>query len=214
MDTLTTIIIIVLGAGLLGLAVYLILLIFRDEEDRLEDNVIINFMPQYSSPVKGHAIGMEVNSKKIGKRYLIEYAPRDINKKLLRDKVKIENVKIVVDSNKIIVLPEGTLSGYRNVKILLPPNSEDFPDSFKHTLFGQVMMELTEKISDANVEAKIIRTGSTRKTKLLEELGDGEISEEFLERQKEINKELDKQKLDSKSSPPTSSFGPPRLPPN
>ena len=213
MDAITTIFIVILGIALLGLGIYLIILIFREEDEKFEDNIIINFMPQFSNPVKGYAVGMEVLTKKVDKRYLIEFQPRDLNKRALKDKDKIENAKVVVDANKIISLPTGTLSGFRNVKILLPPNPEDFPDQMKHTLFGQALMELTEKINNANVEAKIIRTGSTRKTKLLEELGDGEISEEFLERQKEINREIDKMKPDTRPQPSSSPFRPPSLNP-
>ena len=213
MDALTTVLIIIGGIAILGLIVYWILLIFRDEDEQLQDNLIINFMSNYTTPVKGHAIGLEVNTKRIGKRFLIEYAPRDINKKLLKDKDKIDNVKVAVDSNKILVLPEGTLSGYRSVKILLPPTAEDFADNLKTTQFGQAMMELTEKINDANVEAKIIRTGSNRKTKLLNDIGDGEISEEWVERTKDYQKELDKMKDSSKGTPTSSGFSPPRLTP-
>lgn len=195
---------------MLGLGIYLVILIFREEDEKFEDNMVINFMPQYSNPNKGHAIGMEVSTKKIGSRYLVEYQPRDVNKKLLKEKEKLENAKIVVDSNKILSLPTGTLSGYRNIKILLPPNPEDFPDSMKDTLFGQALMDLTEKINTSNVEAKIVREGSSRKTKLLNEIGDGEVSEEFIERTKELQKEIDKQKFEGKGAPPAPSpFRPP-----
>lgn len=212
MSAFTVFIIILLGVALLGLGIYLFILIFKEEDERFEDNIIINFMPQFTNPDKGHAIGMEVSTKKIGKRFLLEYSPRDLNKRLLKEKEKLENVKIVVDSNKIISLPTGTMSGFRNVKVLLPPNPEDFPDQMKDTLFGQALMKLTEQINNSNVEAKIIREGSNRKTKLLTELGDGEISEEFLERQKEINRELDKQKQDTKPQPSSPQmFRPPSM---
>lgn len=217
MDVITLIFILIGGVLVLGLGIYLLFLIFRDDEEKFEDNLIINFMSNYTIPIKGHAVGLEIETKRIGNRYLIEYLPRDINRKRLEINKNIDTVKVAVDKNKMLVLPEGTLSGYRNVKILLPPKPEDFTDNLKTTLFGQAMMKLTEEINGANVESIIIREGSNRKDKLLKELGDGEISEEYIQRQKEINKEIDKMKQDSRGSSSSSSpspFRPPSFPPS
>jgi hypothetical protein len=211
MDLTSTIIVIVMGFVLSVLSIFLLILYFREDDEKYEDNLIINMLPQYTSPVRGHAIGLEVNTKVIDNKYLIEYQPRDVDSRLLKDKTKIDNVKVVVDKNKVITLPKGTLSAYRTLKILLPPNPEDFSSELKRTHFGQHLMKITEEINTSNVEAKIVREGSDRKTKLLTELGDGEISEQFLDRQNELQKELDRNasKPSTQSVPARSPFSPP-----
>jgi len=212
--TLALTIFIIIGSVIIvGLFAFLLVLFFREEEEKTLSPLIINLMPQYTIPVKGHAVGVEVNTTKVDNRFLIEYQPRDLNYENINDKKNIENVKVVIDKNKILTLPIGTLSSFRDVKILLAPNAEDYSSELKDTVFGKVIMAMTEAIGVENKETDIVREGSNRKSKLLEKLGDGEISEEYIDKIGEITREALKHAGDTKKeSPQRSGFNPPSMP--
>lgn len=193
-----------------GLIIWLAMLYFKEHDEKHDDPLVINMMSNYSSPVAGHAIGFEVSTTKVDNRYLIEYSPRDVDKKYFLENKKVENVKVVVDKNKIITLEKGTLSNFRTIKILLPPNAEDFGTELKLHPFGKIMMDLTESINSFNVESSMVRKGSNMKTKILERMGDGEISKEYMNSIDDQTKELVKRRDgDSKPQQRTGGFNPP-----
>ena len=199
------------GLGIAALLIWLLLLYFRSEDEKHKAPLILNFMASYA---KGRALGLEVKTEKVNNRFVIEYQPRDVTDEELLQKTKLDNVVVVVDRNKVITLPQGTLSAYRDIKILLPPNAEDFSTELKQTLFGKVLMQLTEAIGAYNVDADVAREGSERKTKILKKLGDGEISEAHLEREEELIKQLIKNassETKNTQNRPVGGFNPPNL---
>jgi len=202
MSMLLTFLIIACVFVLIAVVTFLIIIFYAKEQDKHEEPFVINLMAHYSQPIKGHAIGLEVNEEKVGDRILIEYSPRDIDVKAYANKM-VENVKVVVDKDKIITLPKGTLSNFRTVKILLAPHPEDYSVDFKNNILGKSVMALTEVINTANIETSIVREGSDRKTNMLHKLGDGEITNELINRVFELNKDILKNSKDQKEG-----FGP------
>lgn len=183
----TTIFIILGSFTIIGLMTWLLLLYFKQQEKQTRQSLILNLMPQYA---QGFAIGQEVNIQKSDNRFLVEYQPKDISDEFLLNKTEIENVKVVIDQNKIITLPAGTLSSYRDIKILLAPNAEDYSTELKSTIIGKYFMEMTENINNSNLETSIVREGSNRKTKMAKNMGDGEVSQQQIERFSELSDEM------------------------
>jgi hypothetical protein len=207
----TTILIITASFIIIGLLIWLLLLYFKTQDRITKGSLILNFMPNFAN---GHAIGQEVKTEKCQDgRLLIEYQPRDISDELLLGKTDIDNIKCVVDNDKIISLPLGTLSQYRDIKILLAPNPENYPIELKQTLFGKHLMQITEELNTKNLEVQMVREGSDRKTKMVKNMGDGEVSSQQIERFDELSKEMVKiASTENKNMPtrPTSGFHPPQ----
>lgn len=172
-----------LAIGLVGVGLYFW---FKEEEHLGDENLIINCMPQHTLPEKGFSIGSEISCDNIDNKNLITFKPKDVDIKKYKKFDRIMPVKIVADKNKVVTLPKGTLSNNRNIKIILPPNPEDFPTSLKETEFGKLLMCMTEQINVNNVESAVIREGSDRKTNILTKSGDGEISIDYLQTQSEL----------------------------
>lgn len=193
---------------IIGLLVWLLSLYFKSEDKKHKQSLIINLMPQYAN---GFAVGLEVNTRKTDNRFLIEYQPRDISDEVLAEKTEIDNVQVVIDKDKVITLPAGTLSSYRDIKILLAPNAEDYATELKTTLFGKYLMQMTEEINNNNLEIGIVREGSDRKTKMAKNMGDGEVSQTQIEKFEELAKEMVKiaTNQDKKDNRPSSGFHPP-----
>lgn len=187
-------------AAIFGLFIWLIILYFAKEEIEVEDNFILNFMSNFAVPKKGYCIGIEKSCSKINNRYLIEYLPTDLNKKELSEGI-IEPVRVSVDKNHIVVLPKGHPSKNKNLKIILAPRAEDYDDDFKLTFFGKILMNMTEAINAVNVETATVREGSERKTKILLNEGDGEISLNHIEKTDELMKQFTKMLVDNTSKP-------------
>ena len=208
---LGTSLLIIIGACLIiGLMVWLLILYFRTQDKKTKQSLIVNLMPQYA---KGHALGQEVRIEKSDNRFLVEYSPRDVSDELLLEKGEIENVKVVVDKDKIITLPCGTLSAYRDIKFLLAPHAEDYSTELKSTLLGKHLMEMTEEINNNNLETSIVREGSNRKTKMAKNMGDGEVSQTQIEKFEELAKEMIKIATQDKGqgNKPSSGFHPPGM---
>ncbi len=198
------IVLILIGVGgLVGLGIWVFVMISKKEEELDDKNIIINFMPQHTAPHKGYFIGAEISTTKVGNRQLIEMVPKDVKKEDIEKFKKIENVKIVGDRNKIDILPLGDASDARNIKLIWPPTPEDFPQSIKNSRFGKFLMKYVEELDIDNTEIDIIREGSKRKTKLLKKMGDGEVSEEYIEATDEMTKDLIKNVSEVKTQPKT-----------
>ena len=208
LSTGLTALILVCVAVLFGVVTWIVLLFMQKNEERVEEPFILNLMPQFS---KGHCFGLEVSTEKVGDRYLVTYSPRDINKLSLKEDNFIENVKVVVDKDKIINFSKGTLSNYRTFKILLAKNPEDYPTTLKQTTFGKSIMGLTEVINTVNVETNVVREGSDRKTNILYKMGDGELTSSIIEKFQEIAKDMVKSIRDEKSQPAHLGGLPPRM---
>ena len=96
--------------------------------------------------------------------------------------------RVIVD--KTIELPRGTLSKDREIKILLPRNSEDLTEEIRNTEFGKYLINYIEK---KNLENNLI--SSLREQRDRQEIirllhGGGELSVEEIHRRNELLEEV------------------------
>lgn len=184
MATATYFILGLLFTALLAGAVWLLVLIFSERKKEEDVPIAINFLSGITS---GVFLGTEVSTV-MGKdgRKVVEIAPKDVD---FDGKGKIENIKIIVDKNKTITCPKGTLSRKRNVNLYLPPKSSDLSHVFKDEFFGKVIMWATELRNLQNLEIDVLEEGRLRKDELLKKIGTGEISREFMKFTEELVKD-------------------------
>lgn len=179
----------------LVLLVLLLRIVFKEKEEEEDRVIALNFLTNHSN---GRAIGIERELiPGAGERKIAILEPRDLNPKRKKEE-EIKNEKVIIDKDKILYCPKGSWSKDRNINIYIPPSASDFPISLKKTELGQALMFYTEVKNAVNTEINAIKEGSKRKSEILERLGDGEISVEFLEKNQELVKDLFKNIVDMK----------------
>lgn len=163
-------------AGLLGLVIWLLVEYFKEKEEPRDDPIAINFCSHLS---EGRFMGTQVKVD-IGKdgRYVCMLDPKDLSPKT-HDKPKL--VTVIVDNNKLVPLPKGRPSKERNFVIYLPPSAEEIPSEMRDTLIGKAMCWATELKNYEKTVIDILREGADRRDELLQKIGDGEISKEFIQ---------------------------------
>jgi|GEM_PF-6531141 len=188
-------IILILGFILIaGLSVWLTIVKFAKHESKILNGARFeNLAPKYAD---GCSEGIETNVI-IGKngRYLIKYIRTDVADDEL---YKIKEETMIVGTNKRLSFPIGDWSNKISRVKYLPPKSEDLPSELKKTKLGKLYMKYTEDIDVENDEIKTIREGSIRKTNILQMLGDGELSSEQFDQQKNFTDNLIKLYTDKK----------------
>jgi len=179
----------------LGIVTYAVYLIVSREKKKWENsNIILNFMPQFCD---GYAIGIEVNSKKIGDRELITYQSTDADNKEVDLGKKVELQTIPIGNNKIITHSCGNLSSRRTIKFLLPPDASYFSKEFRETLFGKALVKLTEEINAENVVVDTLLNKNKVEDKLLKRVEGKERVEEYITHDEELNSQILKKVLDT-----------------
>ena len=195
---------IIIGMVILAIIVYVK---FREEEEEKDNPLGINFLANHSN---GRAIGIE---KEIiigkGNRKIITLSPRDINRENIK-KLDIEDVKVIVDKNKLISIPKGLWSKDKNINIYLPSKLSDFSTALKQTEFGKMLMFWTAIKNADNAEIDALQEGMKRQAAHIESIGAGELSVAKMQQIEEIYsdllsaaKESKKDKSSSYTSPNT-----------
>ena len=143
----------------------------REKEDDEDKPFIINFLSHYCN---GRFYGVQKDLK-IGKdnREIITMSPRDVLPKNIDE---MNDEIVIADSNKIIELPKGKPSREKTVKIILPKNADDFPQSLKNTDFGKVLMLYTEFKNADKTEIVAFKEGLKRQSAHIEAMGTGEAT--------------------------------------
>lgn len=197
------VIIVLIAVALGGYAIYLHI---KKDEVPLDYSIVYNYLSSYTG---GHFEGVIVDEIKGKKRDGIIFVPRDVNfMKLSRDKKDINKIpKQIVwfDKNKRKDFPRGTLSAYRNIVIIQPKNSEDYPEYFKNTELGKSMINLTEEKNNEKTIVDTLRIKSDNLKRISRELGAGEpLGLDFFEllqsKQQDSLDALAKEKEKSKTS--------------
>jgi hypothetical protein len=158
-----------------GLSIYLSVLIFGEKKVPKDSPIIINLESKYSN---GRAIGIVTDVESCSltrKKY--KYSPKDV------DITKTEEPKeefIIVDPEKLAVLQKGSLSRDKNIIINCPDNATDFDEAIRNTTFGKALMFYTELKNYEKTHIEYLKEGSKRKSDILKEIGDGEISADFM----------------------------------
>lgn len=193
---------------IIGGVVWLMTIIFGERKKEEDVPIALNFLSGVDS---GVFIGTEVSTVPAkDRRRIVEIEPKDVS---INETNPIINVKIIVDKNKTIVCPKGTLSKDRNINIHLPPKSSDFPIALKDNIFGKALMWATELKNLQNLEIEMLEEGGIRKDELLKKIGMGEISREFMKFTDEIVKDALESVIAAKDSKNKGSSSTPLIPP-
>ena len=144
-------------------------------------NIVLNYMARYTD---GYEYGLEIDYK-IGKkgRVLCELFPKDIDTETDEE---IKPMKVVVGTNKRILIPKGTGSKRRNTVLYLPVRPEDveylnIPEAYK-----KILQEVTIKINKANNLFDYMEIGDNAQYELMTRFAKGEYTKGALGAEKEI----------------------------
>lgn len=187
--------------ALVGMVLWLLYTIFRHKYEPQDASIILNFLSHLDN---GYFLGVETDQS-FGKkgRHFIKMIPRDIDAKT--NPADVKEISIIAGRNKLLPLPKGSLSKRRSVTIILPKDASDYHEAVKNTEFGKIMMLGTEMINAANAEIGSLLEGHNRKDKIIEKIGHGEVSKEFLTFQEELYRDALRYSLDAKTKDKSSS---------
>jgi hypothetical protein len=188
----------------LAVIVGIVIVKYREEPKDKDNPYCINFL---SGQTEGRAIGVEKTTI-VGKngRRIVKFSPKDIYNDNL---IEIPDVEAVVDQNKIISLPKGTLSKDKNINIFLPATPDRFPDPLKQHEFGKMLMFWTSLKSADNALIDSLKEGMLRQTEHLKSLGGGEVSVEKMTQIHELFEDTLNAVKESKKDKTSTTFTPP-----
>jgi len=163
--------------------------VYFKEKDKETDDVIVLNVSSYLGGT-GRAIIQEKETINCPgtNRIISRGIPKDVRN--LKEGETLEDEKIIYEKNKAYIIPKGEWSKDCNIKIILPPDPEDIPAELLKNPFGKMLAQLTEERNYQALVEKIIREGSTRKTQLLQEMPDGEVSETIIDLYEGIIKQI------------------------
>lgn len=170
----------VLIIGLIALSLWLVAIKFKEKDKGNNEPLVFNLTGQGGAMLTEKRI---VNGA--GKRLVINALRNDIDQNSKEEKK--EDI-IIIPENNVLSLPQGTSSEKRNIKIYLPFEAEDIPSAIKDTPFGTAMRSLANNKEIERLKENILREGSDRKSAILKEIGDGEISEFYVQQLKDFVK--------------------------
>jgi hypothetical protein len=187
-----------LFVGAVGMILWLLSIIFKEEEKIADNPFIIDFSSFKDK--RGRAIIEELNSEPCDSgRISIHVKPKDVDYRKLKDH-HIEEYDILSEPNKIITFAKGTWSKDRTIKIRLPQYPENLPEEMKGNVFGKLLSTITEDKNYESMVVDLIRKGSERKTELLNKMPEGEVSEAIIDLYEGIIKQISEASKDKKTS--------------
>lgn len=162
--------------ALLGSVIWLLRIIFFTRDDREDNPLALNFLAKRG---KGNFI-LEELKRESGKngRIIAVGSPKDLPPNY---KEEIKNENVIVDRNKLLTIPKGALSTYKNINIYLPADQSDIDSSIKDTVLGKGILFMSGLKDVEKTVEDILREGVIRRDQLLKKIGDGEISKDFIQ---------------------------------
>lgn len=170
-----------------GLAIVFMILYLknRNNDPSVENGtILINFAPHRTG---GHALGtiIQCDSPTSNPRSeVIKFIPRD--KSIAPDgKVRGQREALLtVKKDKIINLPIGQLSDYRNFMIALPKDATDLPKDFLDTPIGQAILWRIESINVMQSVIDSIKESNKSKAEVIRELSSDELISDLMAKQR------------------------------
>lgn len=166
-----------------------------------EDTPLLN---NYNSMLDNGAFMGEVKNINYackGNRIELIYEVKDIDIK----NPMIKEQKIYIENGKLISVPKGVLSRYRNILIALPATAQEVPGALKDTLLGKGIMFMVELDNLGKSCEDILRKGIKDRDTLLKDIGTGEISDKWVKMNKTFMTDyveaLFSKKMDNKNVP-------------
>ena len=190
------------------IVVTVVILRYKEEEEIRDNPLAINWM---SANCDGRAIGVEKNTV-LGKdgRKVITISPRDVDSKNLKE---LNDVTVIVDKNKLISFPKGSLSSDKNINMYLPPSPDLFSDNLKQTEFGKMLMFWTSLKGADNALIDSLKEGMKIQSAHVKSLAGGEVSIEKMTQLEELFQEALKAVQDTKRDK-SSGYPPTGVPPS
>ncbi len=186
------------------LIIWLLTIVFASKSEASDSTLTLNFLSHFDN---GFFIGAETSSVGAKDNYhYIKFLPKDVNVK--NNATKIKEVDVIVEKNKYLSFPKGTLSKERNISMLLPKTASDFHEAVKDSVIGKGLMLGVELQNAANIEIESLLQGHLRKDDILKRIGHAEISKEFLSFQTELYHDALKFAFDVKNRDKTSVSSP------
>ena len=191
----------IFGIAIFGLSTWLLLLIFKEQEEPTDDTIFKNFLSQYTN---GYSYGTIIEIIKGENRTGIKFIPRDLDyvrlfKNRKKNKIIIQPQLIWIQNDKLLLFSKGILSARRHEIWGLPANAEDLSDEIKKHEFGKVLMILTEMANSKTEEVDILRHRIKVQNKLVEKSEGLEIVEDYMNKSTEITKDIIKNINNSKN---------------
>lgn len=202
------VVITVVGALIvLGILVWMFIE-YNRQEDPENYPICHNYMKQYTG---GHFEGTIIEQKEYSDRTKVTFLPKDIDfRKLEKEnkKIRIKPYTIWVENDKMERMPKGGQSDHRDFIDLLPPRSEDISEDLKKTPKGQFYMNHIENKNANRLESEVQRQAKETIAEMYKTNNLGEISPEFLRKQKvyqdtSIQMLFDKEKQNRNNNSPT-----------
>ena len=190
------------GLIVLSLIIWLIRLIYTIEEIEVDEYFAINL----ANLKNGGAYGKVKSITTIGNRYKVTMEPRDFSLQTLKENKSIKLITFIVEKNKIITFPKGTLSQEKHIQIFLPRHASDFPEQISNTQFGKCLEFFTEISNATNTELEAMREGFIRQKAQLINMGMGEVSIKSINYLESILKDVVEMKKDVMKDKPTMPF--------
>ncbi len=168
-----TILVSILIIVVLGLSGVIAFFLTKEEEEKEDKPHFESFIKQGEGRAYGKILKIE---SAVEGRKIITYRPQDLSVKTLKKIKKLEPVSVIVDKNKLLCFPKGTLSNEKDIYWGLPKNVDDFPENFGKTLLGKWLMLLTELKNFDNTEIQAYKERVERQTDHIKDIGMGEAT--------------------------------------
>lgn len=199
MNGYITLLLIFCFVALFVFAIWTLIIYFSEKKKPKDETIAIDFGAHING---GHFVGTEVSVKQAkGGRHFIEFLPKDVD--VTKDDFKVESEQKIVDSNKIVPLPKGAASPERHINIYMPKRASDMHEALKESLLGKGIMIAVEMQNSVNAEIHSLTEGHLRKDEILQRIGHGEVSKEWMTMITEIYRDTLKSSLEAKGKDKT-----------
>lgn len=172
----------VMGGALIliviGLAVYLIRLYTKEQDEPENEIILINLMFQYT---KEHALGV-INSIEFGTNMAkVMFFPRDINyiklKKQENKNVSFKEIPLFIPTNAIY----NFSSGHRHFLFAFPPKVNLIPDQLRNSPLGKLLISVAYNSEKELEKEEILQNRIKNQAEMLNKTVGYDILEDFIE---------------------------------
>lgn len=193
---LLSILVTIIFIACVAMGIYMFYLIFYKIELKNKSK-IINFDVKHSN---GRFIG---NYKDLlwgaGGRGKLTFSPSDVDfDKLKSKKLKLKDEEILFNPGRLVAVPKGLLSKDFDIYFKLFEDEKDIPEALADTPMGLALKWLVTNQKFVEKRIEILRGAVNNRDELLKEIGDAEMTSEYLARSKAYFKDLTEMMLDAK----------------
>lgn len=179
-----TLLLVLASASIISVIAAIIIYLKASKADEGE-GIFVNFASNKSEK-KFLGILNRIDEGNAGRLH-VEYIPKDVNSKKMKGK---ENVgKVILETNRMDTFPKGTVSADRTVIVGYPKTMDDVPEYLKKTILGQALVYAINYKDFEKLQIKLLTEGKRNREDLLEGIGDGELTREWMSQIEELAKD-------------------------